>query len=493
MGVKPNRFSSLATWSSASALLLAASVAFLAPASVTVEYLLEDDEHLPSYVPRLHRSLSARLVPWVHERIESGVGETVGLHDVAPTEWPVFTAVFYLRATEVLAERGVDVRYAGPAVEAARDLLLDPAHHSWVRRHWGDDYLHDRNIFFRALLVSGLTSYVALHEGTFGGDASEERATLIDQLDSLSADLDGSPHGVLEDYPGETYPIDVLSAVGYVQHADEVLGTDHSAFIQRARRAFVSPYDDELGLPRFRVFLPADGAFPQDLQPGRGIGTSWIAMVAPHLWPDDAARWFDQHDRHFWQDQGWAQGYREVQRGGPLDWGEWSMEIDAGPILDGFGTAASAFGIGAAIVNGRLDHARTLSAQMLAVSAPDAWGGLRAPAILSSAVSRGHAPLLGEAALLSFVVLEPAEHVEITRGGSATPLVWTLLLGELLLFTLLALLVLRRSRRRHGAAALALAGLSLFFVSDASLIALSLALVAWLTGKPRQRATITSH
>ncbi len=382
---------------------------------------------IPTFALELHQSLSERFAPWARARIAGGEAAHAPLHNVPETEWPLFSAVFYLNATESLADAGHEVAYARRSVDAARDLVMDPIHHTWVRRHFGDDYLHDRNVFFRALLISGLTSYIRLT-----GDQGDV-PFLRDQVNTLAADLDASPHGVLEDYPGETYPIDVMAAVAFIAHADPVVGTDHSAFVRRARRAFVAPYDDELGLIRFRVDLPANGDAPRPLQPGRGIGNSWVGIYAPALWPDDADRWHEVHTAHFWQDSGWAEGFREYRRHNPE--GEWTFEIDAGPVIGGFGTAASAFGIAAARRHGRFDQARTLTEQMIAVSWPRWDGSLRLP----SWVSAPCAPLLGEAALAYFLTLAPATDEGTVYGGRTTPLVYAMMLfygggGLLLLF-----------------------------------------------------------
>ncbi|MEM9071408.1 MAG: hypothetical protein AAGE52_23075 [Myxococcota bacterium] len=393
--------------------VFAAAEAFLWPGLLVVRDLGDPGLKGPGISERaldLHRSLAERIEPWARERIESQVAATVPLHHVPQTEWPIFTAVFFLNATEALADEGVDVAYAMPSVEAARDLIMDPSHHTWVVTHWGDDYLHDENVFFRSLLIAGLTSYEALtHSG-------RDLDFLRDQVDTLARDLDRSPHGVLQDYPGETYPIDVLAAIAYIHRADEVLGTDHSAFVARARRAFVAPYDDELGLVRFRVDLLGDA--PEPVQPGRGIGNSWVGIYAPELWPEDASRWYETHEAEFWQERWWATGFREFRRGG-LE-GEWTFEVDAGPVLDGFGTSASAFGIAAARRNGRFDHAYTLSAQMVSSSWPWADGSLLLPRFFSDP----HAPMLGEAALAYFLTVQPAEDVPVVEGGGLTVLVF---------------------------------------------------------------------
>ncbi|MFT5354326.1 MAG: hypothetical protein ACI9KE_001531 [Polyangiales bacterium] len=418
-------------------LTLVSAECFLVPGALVIRDLGDPALGGPGVSQRaleLHQSLSSRMSPWARERIASGDATRIPLHDVPQNEWPIFSAVFYLNATEALANEGHDIDYAAEAIEASRDLIMDEGHHTWVRNHWGEDYLHDNNVFFRSLLIAGLTSYCALRE------SPDDLAFLRDQVQTLSADLDASAHGVLEDYPHETYPIDVLAAIAYIHRADAVLGTDHSAFVARARRAFVAPYDDGLGLVRFRVDLDGD-ATPSNVQPGRGIGNSWVGIYAPELWPEDAARWHEVHTAEFWQERSWATGFREYRRDG--NEGEWTFEVDAGPVLDGFGTSASAFGIGAARRNGRFDQAYTLSTQMVATSFPWSDGSLLLPQEFSDPA----APMLGEAALLYFLTIEPAEGFEVVSGGELTFLVYACLAVYFGVFFLMAFFALGCIRR----------------------------------------------
>ncbi len=364
----------------------------------------------------LHASLTPRIAAWARERVASRRAEYTALHDVPTTEWPMFTAVFYLMATESLVIDWESHGRHGPspavesasAVAAAKALLLDPSHHSWVRRHWGDGYLHERNVFFRSLLIGGLSSYERItHDGT-------AIPVLRDQVETLSAALDASPLGVLEDYPRETYPIDVFAAIGFIQRADAVLGTDHSAFFARSRRGFTGPMADDLGLVPFRMDLPS-GAH---VQPSRGIGTSWILVFARDLYGDDAARdWYGRFERSFYQRRAWAEGFREYAVGRGEE--EWGFEVDAGPVIGGFGTSASAFGIAAARRNGRFDHAFALSAELAAASWTLPGGTLLFPRLASHATD---APYLGEAASLCFLTVQPASGVAIVEGSGVPAL-----------------------------------------------------------------------
>lgn len=399
---------------------------------------------IPARARELHDALTPKIAEWARERVASRRASQAPLHDVPTTEWPMFTAVFYLMATESLVVDWEQHGRHGPspaeeaadAVRAAKELILDPAHHSWVRTHWGNDYLHDQNVFFRSLLIAGLSSHERI---TKDGTAIP---MLRDQVETLSAALDASELGVLDDYPGECYPIDVLAAVGFIQRADAVLGTDHSAFIARSRRAFEGPMADELGLVPFRMDLPS-GA---QVQPARGIGTSWILLFAPDLYGQDTARdWYGRYERSFYQRSGWAEGFREYARGSAEP--EFTFEIDAGPVIDGFGTAASAFGVAAARRNGRFDHAYALSAQLAAASWTLPGGTLVFPRLASHAAD---APYLGETAILYFLTVQPAPNATLVRGDETPGLAR---IGLLVFFgvPLFAggawMLALRRARR----------------------------------------------
>jgi hypothetical protein len=121
-----------------------------------------------------------------------------------------------------------------------------------------------------------------------------------------------------------------------------------------------------------------------------------MLIWAPELWPEVAESWYAQYERQFWQGGTWLAGFREYPH--DIDVGWFNMaDVDAGPIIGGYGVAASAFGVGAARVMGRSDQAYKLAAQALAASWPLPNGTLLVPRILSNV---SDAPYLGEAATL---------------------------------------------------------------------------------------------
>lgn len=393
------RVQRVVVYGNATIAVLLAAYLFVFPFCILVQALhdpgLASDE-IPRVAFRWHRSLSDRYEPWARDRVASERATQLSTSDISGTEWPLFSSVFYLWTTEALQEAWEEdsslapempSRYARGAIEAAAALVADPSHAAWVKRHWGEDYLHQENLFYRMLLISGLTSYQKL----VGDDRYQIQ--LLDQVESLAKEIDDSPFGLLDDYPGECYPIDILPAIAAIRRADHVLGTDHSAFAKRALRAFEGTrLDSATALPAY----VADSKTGTGYGSARGVGMSFMLIWAPTLWPETAKQWFSRYDKLFWQEGFLLVGFREFPESHPESDG-WLVDVDAGPVVAGYGTAASAFGIGATRAHGHFEKAYALSAQALVVSWPLPDGTLMVPRLLSN---YSDAPYVGEAALL---------------------------------------------------------------------------------------------
>jgi len=416
---------------------------FIMPAAIIVFDLNDPylrDGRIPACAFRWHRALSPKYERWACERVASGAADELDLYDIAGTEWPVFGSVFYLWATEALQaeyERHPDMAsavprdYAAGAIEAAAALVADPGHATWVKQHWGEDYLHTENVFYRTLLIAGLTSHYKL-------TGNEQYLPILrDQVETLSQALDESPFGLLDDYPGECYPTDVVGAIGVIRRADEVLGTDHSAFVQRAIRGFQGSLLDPVGLPPYSA--DPDGGRIHGRS--RGCGNSFLLTFVPEIWPDIADSWYDAYETHFWQHKWTAVGFREFPKDEPDR--EWYMDVDSGPVLAGHGFAACAFGVGTARVYGRFDHAYPLSAEMLVTSWPLLDGTLLGPRVLSNAID---APYLGEAGVLFALTRQPTGDVKLKPNGALPGFVYILLTGYFGIGLLLVLLAFKRVR-----------------------------------------------
>ena len=350
---------------------------------------------------QLHESLAGRYAKWATQRVASGKAAQISHEDIAGTEWPLYGSVFYLWAEEALQEQWERDHslfkeeprvFARAAIDAAARLVADPNHAHWVKIHWGDEYLTRENVFYRMLVIAALGSHRKL-------TGSDEFLTLLrTQTDSLCAELTASKDGQLDDYPGQCFPTDIASAWRAIQRADAVLGTDHSVEIQKALRGFVGPRAGGLGLPPF-----ASGSHDGiPLDESHGCSNSNICMLAPALWPEQAALWYAAYEEHFWQHDWLAAGFREFPHGYPK--GEWYFDVDAGPVIRGNGFAACSFGIAAARANGRFDHAYPLSLELTALSWPVAGGRLLVPRLVSNAAD---APFLGEAAIFLHLASQP--------------------------------------------------------------------------------------
>lgn len=340
----------------------------------------------------------------------SGRATQLATSNVSGTEWPIFSSVFYLWATEALQDAWekdpslapvMPKQYARRAIEATTALVADPNHAMWVKAQWGNDYLKHEDLFYRMLLISGLTSYQKL----LGNKTYQ--ALLSGQVETLADEIDRSPFGLLDDYPGSCYPVDVLPAIAAIRKADAVLGTDHAEFAKRALRAFEDTrLDAETRLPSY----VADSKTGVGLGSARGVGLSFMLIWATGLWPETARQWYARYERFFWQEGRLSVGFREFPREHPI--ANWRLfDVDAGPLLAGYGTAASAFGIGAARANGHFEHAYPLSAEALVASWPLPDGSLLAPRFLSNL---SDAPYTGESGLLFSLTRWPTMNSTVT-------------------------------------------------------------------------------
>jgi len=388
---------------------------FLLPGAIVIHELVDPNTRsagIPRAAWELHRNLSPQYEKWAGSRLASKRAAELTTADISGTEWPLFGSVFYLWATESLQQAWDKDHslspvapnvYARGAIDAATSLVIDPAQANWVKIHWGKNYLKTENVFYRMLVIAALTSQAALT-----GD-KQHLALLQDQADSLSAELDASQHGLLDDYPGQCYPGDVLTAVAMIHKADKVLGTDHSAFVSRAIRGFQDKALDVRGLVPY--FANAGSGMPMDFT--RGCGNSYVSLFAPDIWPEQAQKWYGLYTHYFWQERGTCAGFREFPN--DLSGHNWYLDVDSGPVWGGFGCAACAFGVGAARANGHFEHAWPLTAEMLVTAWPLPDGSHLFPRLLSNAVD---APYIGEAGILFNLTRLPADGVPITTGGT---------------------------------------------------------------------------
>ena len=99
---------------------------------------------IPKVAWRLYRNLTPRYATWAKERVAQDRAEGLSTGDISGTEWPLFGSVFYLWGIENLQTAwdtgdhtaGVEPKvFAKDAILAASELVIDPKHASWVKKH----------------------------------------------------------------------------------------------------------------------------------------------------------------------------------------------------------------------------------------------------------------------------------------------------------------------------------------------------------------------
>ncbi len=122
-----------------------------------------------------------------------------------------------------------------------------------------------------------------------------------------------------------------------------------------------------------------------------------------------------------------AAGWREFAKDVPHS--DWALDADVGPVLADYGATACIFGIGAARKNGRFDRAYPLTAETLAAVGELPNGFLALPYVLSI---RSQAPMLGEAAILWVLSVQPEKGLTIKTGGTVPVCVYVALIAVFL-------------------------------------------------------------
>lgn len=397
---------------------------FFIPVVLIIHYLGDPGlkgQGVPRFAYKIHRRLAPRYEKWARQRVELGRAKELSLEEIAATEWPVFGSAFYLWATESLQQEWEKDNslshvapkvYAADSIEAAAALIADPGHAYWVKQHWGEDYLHKENVFYRMLLIGGLTSYHKL----MGGDKYLD--LIRDQVETLSKELDESRYGLLDDYPNQCYPTDVLAAIAAIKRADSLLGTNHSEFINRSIRGFEGKLlDPQTGLPPYFA-----SAYSGNIDIPRGCSNQWGITWAAEVWPETAKKWYENFEKYYWQKRFGAVGFREF----PAEAGEedWHIDVDSGPVIAGFGASACSFGVGAARASNRFDNAYPLGAEVIAASLPLLDGTLLTARYLSNAA---HAKYTGEISLLFSFTRMPQDTPIVAKDVEIPTIVYFIL------------------------------------------------------------------
>jgi hypothetical protein len=278
-------------------------------------------------------------------------------------EGELFTYEFYGLALENVAETTKDPRDVERAVREVRRLLpkIDGLlHHApfgqmaqWDVRG-GICWFAGQNLL-RARLVR-----------LAGGATAEEVERLHADSAVLARAFAQSESGVLEAYPGQSWPVDSLFGYRSLQIHDELYGTRYFATFARYERTMRRSADPKSGLMPSFVYL--DGR-ARDVP--RGCALSWSLAVLPDLDPDFAAEQWAAYRHDFLRCAGGLCLLREYPPGVDR-----ASDVDSGPVVAGLGMSASAFGLAAARAQGDTEVAEALrrTGELLGFPAVSWWG-----------------------------------------------------------------------------------------------------------------------
>jgi hypothetical protein len=304
-----------------------------------------------AFVPRALLGIDARA--WresdarVQERLADAVAEGV-LSQRGPTRYVTGDARFDGQASiaiqqmallglgaTVTAHPSLRDRYLPAMLEAGR-RIANPATLAYATRVYG----HNGLVHIGPGEGHAYLGYVNLGLGMLRVvEPSNETAALHDRLtNTLAAALDAAPNGLIETYPGETWPPDVAAVAGSIGLHARATGQDARPLLERWAKRFEACAVDSNGwlVQRTR----SGSCSPMDAPRGSGtaIAAYFLSFATPAL-ARELARALVDHG--FTEIAGFG-AIREYMPGVRGD-----GDLNAGPIVFGLSVGATGFGLGA--------------------------------------------------------------------------------------------------------------------------------------------------
>lgn len=188
------------------------------------------------------------------------------------------------------------------------------------------------------------------------------------RADVLRGAVDASPSGLLEAYPGQTWPVDTVVAVAALNRANRLLGISgrDPSTVRWLRRIEVLR-DPVTGLLPHRT-----GPDGQVLDGVRGTSQSLIQLFWPDIDPTGAPAQWSSYVDTFVVNRVGAVGVREYSEGDGR-----GGDVDSGPLVMGMSASATVLTLGAARRNGDRALAADLDREAEVAGVPLELGGQR--------------------------------------------------------------------------------------------------------------------
>lgn len=311
------------------------------------------------------KNTSRRYIRWAEKYMSKNTAVHVSKSNVAATEWPLAGSVFYLlTAEEIFKKDPISFKKNKEfmnAVELATAIVADPATANWVRQKWGDKYLEKQNAYYREMLLLGLTASRHISGKNY------DDVIISQQAKMLSDEIFEAPKHLLDDYPGECYPMDVLWAVAAIKRSGETGERKEKELINVFFSELNGSLKDQYGLPVSQFDLTNYTVIDNS----RGCANSGLIIFTSEIDTALALNWYCAYTKNYWVSNSLIAGFREYPPKSNK-----KSDIDSGPILWGFGSVASVFGIGAAKTLGRFDHSAPLTVEAVCCLWPTPFGFL---------------------------------------------------------------------------------------------------------------------
>jgi len=251
-----------------------------------------------------------------------------------------------------------------PAMRAAAARMTDPRTLPTATRAWG----HNGLVTMAPGEGHAYLGYINLALGMLRAvDPATPHAALHDRLTAALADrLDRSPTGLIETYPGETWPPDVAAVAGSIGLHATVTGVDRRALLERWSKRF-----EACALHRSGYLVQhvrSGGCKPVDAP--RGSGTAIASYFLSFADTPLSRRLLDGLRR---EGRACALGFCGIREYAPGFHGK--GDVDAGPMLMGMSVGASGFALGAARAHGDGDLYRELYRSAHLAGVPVGVGG----------------------------------------------------------------------------------------------------------------------
>jgi hypothetical protein len=275
-----------------------------------------------------------------------------------------------------------------PALRSAADRLVDSktleyaaqryGQHGVVRMDPGEGHAY--------------LGYIGLALGMLRvADPNTPHARLHDRInEDLAERLSRAPHGLIETYPGETWPPDVAAVAGSIGLHARVTGADRGAMLKSWSQRFERCAVDRSGYLVQRV--KSGSCAPADLPRGSGTAiASYFIGFADSALSARLERALSKQGAQSYLGFGGVREYLPGRRG--------RGDMNAGPIVLGLSVGASGYALAAARAHGDRELFESVYRSAHLFGVPIRRDGVRSFAV---------GGVLGNALLLAMLTAQPA-------------------------------------------------------------------------------------